>query len=58
MELAVDCSDVSIAYLIPDPIKSRFTYWKCTLSPASINLKGKSLYEVKKMMNITNNINL
>ncbi len=54
MELAVDFADVSIAYLFPDPVKSPFTYWKCSLAPVSSRLKGMSLYEAKRFMAIAN----
>ena len=50
MQMVIESSDVSKAYLIPDPEKDPNTHWECRLAPASQPLEGKTLIEAKEYL--------
>lgn len=52
MKMAIDPSDVSVAYLYPDAQRKPFDYWVCRLAPTSEHLNAMTLGEAKHLMEL------
>lgn len=50
MQMVIEPSNVSRAYLMPDPDNEPNTYWNCRLAPLSRPLEGKTLIEAKDFL--------